>query len=169
MIYSTLSFDAFTMFHYVRGWDWCYFLGIGFTSPNQILFGDDIPNSWVMWNIGTFTNPCIINHNRYRTLSYYPGLDPNQTRSCHTRYVYIYIHYVQIVNSSCWTILYTCYDMIFDMLFLLYRGFLSHVGTSKSSVSTWDFLYKPSILGIPIYENPIYIYVSIYLSIYLSK
>ena len=32
------------------GWDWCPFLGIFFPSPNQIFAGNDILNSWVMFN-----------------------------------------------------------------------------------------------------------------------
>ena len=36
----------------------CPFLGIGFTSPKQISVRIYIPNSWAMWNIGTFTTPC---------------------------------------------------------------------------------------------------------------
>ena len=34
----------------------CPFLGIGFTSPKQISVANSIPNSRVMWNIGTFAN-----------------------------------------------------------------------------------------------------------------
>ena len=32
-------------------------LGIYFTSPSHICWRWNIPNNWVMWNIGTFTNP----------------------------------------------------------------------------------------------------------------
>ena len=36
----------------------CPILGISFTSLSSICWRWNIPNSWVMWNHGTFTNPC---------------------------------------------------------------------------------------------------------------
>ena len=44
----------------IRGWDWCPFLG-DFEHHLQKFVGDYIPNSWVMWNIGTsIPTPVVI-------------------------------------------------------------------------------------------------------------
>ena len=49
-----------------RGWDWWSLLwGICFTENNKYLSDRKIPNSWVMWNIGTFTlDPISLNGGR---------------------------------------------------------------------------------------------------------
>ena len=40
---------------FFRGWDWCpYYWAFGtHITTTAISVGNDIPNSWVMWNIGT--------------------------------------------------------------------------------------------------------------------